>query len=292
VKRILRAAVAFARREPRFRVTGSAASDVGRLRHHNEDRFVFAHLGSDDDAPPSPLRSMPATGALLLVADGMGGRAAGDVASTMASRIVAGHLRAAWCAREARTSAQVAEALRAALTLANDEIHEFASGDPDRNGMGTTATAAVLVGASLAVAHVGDTRAYVVRGGREQRLTRDHSWAQHLLDTGAASAEEVERHAPANILLRALGPQPEVVIDLSEHRVRAGDVLVLCSDGLWSAVAEHEIAAIVSTEANLAVAGQALIDLANVRGGRDNVTVLVARVETTELACEPDDRAG
>ena len=290
MKRILRAAAALARREPRFRVTGSAASDVGRLRHHNEDRFVFAHLGSEDDALQSPLRSMPATGALLLVADGMGGRAAGDVASTMASRIVAGHLRAAWCAREARTSAQVTEALRAALTLANEEIHGFASCDPDRNGMGTTATAAVLVGASLSVAHVGDTRAYVVRGGREHRLTRDHSWAQHLLDIGAASAEEVERHAHGNILLRALGPRPEVVIDLSEHRVRAGDVLVLCSDGLWSAVAEHEIAAIVSTEANLAVAGQALIDLANARGGRDNVTVLVARVETNEIAYQPDDR--
>lgn len=281
MKRLWRAAMRLARPAPRFRMTGVAASHVGQIRRHNEDCVLFEHLGSDADRAPydEAVRSMPATGAFLLVADGMGGPAAGEVASAMAARIVVARLSELWRSGEPRTPGPVTEALRVALAMANGEIHRYSGRDPDLRGMGTTTTAAVLVGDHLSVAHVGDSRAYVVRGGREQRLTRDHSWTQHLVDIGAVSAEEAARHPQGNILLRALGPRPEVAVDVAEHRLHEGDVIVLCSDGLWTAVAEHEIAGIVSDEPDLATVGQALIDLANARGGRDNVTVLVARVE-------------
>jgi protein phosphatase len=268
-----------ARPTPRFRVTGVAVSHVGKLRRHNEDCVVFEHLGhemvraAEDDA----VRSMPGTGALMLVADGMGGPAAGEIASAIAARIVVARLTELWRTRPA-TPACVGETLRLALALANGEIHRYATRTRELRGMGTTATAAVLVGNRLAVGHVGDSRAYLVRDGREQALTHDHSWTQHMVDIGAVSAEDALRHPHANILLRALGPRPEVAVDVTEHRVRDGDALVLCSDGLWSTVAHGEIASIVGDAADVAAAGYQLVDLANARGGRDNVTVLVARV--------------
>ena len=266
MNRFWRAVLTLGRPSPRFRMTGAAASDIGKLRRHNEDAFVVEPLGD-------------AGAALLLVADGMGGPAAGEIASEMAAHIVVAHLVELWRSGRPPTPADVTEALRVAMAIANGEIHRHASREPDLKGMGTTMTAAVLVGDRLAVAHVGDSRAYVVRGGREQRLTRDHSWTQHLVDIGAVSADEAARHPQGNILLRALGPRAEVAVDVAEHRLIEDDIVVLCSDGLWTAVAENEIAGIVSGAADAATAGQELIDLANARGGRDNVTVLVARVE-------------
>lgn len=280
MNRFWRAVLTLGRASPRFRMTGAAATDVGKLRRHNEDCFVFQHLGrhADGFAGDDTVRSMPATGAILLVADGMGGPAAGEVASGMAARTVAGRLSELWRSDRTPTAEHVTEALRVAMAMANGEIHRYASRDPDLKGMGTTATAAVLVGDRVSIAHVGDSRTYVVRGGRAQRLTQDHSWTQHLVDIGAVSAEEAARHPQGNILLRALGPRPEVAVDVAEHRLQDGDVLVLCSDGLWSAVADDELAGIVTARANPAVAAGTLVDLANGRGGRDNVTVLVAHV--------------
>lgn len=280
MNRLWRAVLTLARPSPQFRMTGIGASDVGKVRRHNEDCFVFEHLGRDAhrDADDAALRVMPATGAILLVADGMGGPAAGEIASAMAARLVVARLTELW--RTGRpTTHQVTDTLRVAMALVNGEIHRYASRDRVLRGMGTTATAAVVVADRLVIAHVGDSRAYLVRDGREHRLTHDHSWTQHMVDIGAVSAAEAARHPHANILLRALGPRPEVAVDAAEHRLSEGDVLVLCSDGLWSAVAEGEIAEVVRDAGDLALAAHDLIELANGRGGRDNVTVLVARVE-------------
>jgi protein phosphatase len=232
---------------------------------------------------------MPATGALLLVADGMGGPAAGEVASAMAARVIAARLMEAWGHHDRPTPEHVSQCVCEAMAVANGQIHSYASHDPELKGMGTTATAIVLVEDHLCVGHVGDSRAYLVRGGRAQRLTEDHSWLQHLLDTGAMSPEEAADSSHRNILLRALGPQPEVVVDVSEHRLCDGDVLVLCSDGLWSAVAEEEIVAVLGSEPNLGVACNTLVNLANVRGGRDNITVLVARLDVEDPNSTPED---
>jgi protein phosphatase len=262
---------------PRLRMTGVAASHVGKLRRHNEDCVVFEHLGGDADgiADDASLRSMPASGAILLVADGMGGPAAGEIASAMAARIVVARLRELW--RTGRvTPDRVTQTLRLAMGLTNGEIHRYASRDPYLRGMGTTATAAVLVDDRLAIAHVGDSRACLVRDGRLEWLTHDHSWTQHLLDAGAAGADEAGRQPYGHILLRALGPRPEVAVDVAQHRLQPDDVIVLCSDGLWSAVDEDEIAAAVGDMPD--VASAELIELANARGGRDNITVLIARV--------------
>jgi protein phosphatase len=221
---------------------------------------------------------MPATGALLLVADGMGGPAAGEVASAMATAVVSARLTEVWRHHDRPTRERVSQCLSEAMAAANGEIHSYASRDPQLTGMGTTATVVVLLEDQLCVGHVGDSRAYLVRAGRAQQLTADHSWIQHLLDTGTLSPEEAARSPQRHILLRALGPQPEVAVDVSEHPLRDGDVLVLCSDGLWSTVAEDEIVAVLSSEPNLGVVCDTLIDLANMRGGLDNITVLAARV--------------
>ena len=261
-------------------VTVVAASHVGKVRPHNEDSFLIESLGSAPGhvSRPASQHCMPATGALLLVADGMGGPAAGEVASAMATAVVSARLTEVWRHHDRPTRERVSQCLSEAMAAANGEIHSYASRDPQLTGMGTTATVVVLLEDQLCVGHVGDSRAYLVRAGRAQQLTADHSWIQHLLDTGTLSPEEAARSPQRHILLRALGPQPEVAVDVSEHPLRDGDVLVLCSDGLWSTVAEDEIVAVLSSEPNLGVVCDTLIDLANMRGGLDNITVLAARV--------------
>ena len=252
----------------RLKVTAVAASDIGKVRSHNEDCFHIESLGTD--------------GALLLVADGMGGPAAGEVASAMAVGAISARVMDVWRRDDRPTPEVVSRGLREAMAIANGEIYAYASRDPQLKGMGTTATAVVLLGEHLCVGHIGDSRAYLVRAGRAERLTEDHSWVQHLLDTGALSPEEAASSPHRNVLLRALGPQPEVAVDVSAHHLRDGDVLMLCSDGLWSVVAEEEIVAVLRGEPNLRVACDTLIDLANTRGGRDNVTVLIARLDVED----------
>ncbi|PYN10056.1 MAG: hypothetical protein DME02_00800 [Candidatus Rokuibacteriota bacterium] len=162
---------------------------------------------------------------------------------------------------------------------ANDRIRACAAKSAELVGMGTTATVAVLLDSELYVAHVGDSRAYLVRNRRAQQLTTDHSVLQHLIDsgaTGAMAAAAEQRHA----LLRALGPEADVRVDVSCTPVEHGDIVVLCSDGAWSAVADEELAAIVSDAQDLRAACSRLLALANDRGGRDNATVLLARLET------------
>jgi len=260
-------------------VTAAAASHVGRVRDHNEDYVLIVDLLADDAAahPAEAERRMAETGCLFLVADGMGGAAAGEVASEMAANAIFSHLAGRWRDRGARTPARVPHHLVDAIERANREIHQYASGRPELEGMGTTATAAAVLDGRLYVGHVGDSRAYLVRDGVARRITKDHSLTQHLLDTGALTPEAAATSPQRNTLLRALGPSPDVAVDVAHERLQGGDVLVLCSDGLWSSVAELEIGCIVNGEPHLAAACGRLVALANERGGHDNVTVLLAR---------------
>lgn len=248
-------------------------TDVGRARAGNEDSFLVADLTDPCALRRSVLleRTLGKRGFLLVVADGMGGMAAGEVASERATDAIYAHLTQP--ARQQATEPRLfAERLQGALETANIDIHDYARAHPDLRGMGTTATAVGLLGDSVYVAHVGDSRAYLVRDRRIRQLTQDQSLTS-LVETG-------ERTAPdqRSIVLQALGPAPQVRVALTRQRVQKEDVLVLCSDGLSSAVSSGEIARVVSTEAEIAAACDRLVDLANERGGQDNITIILARV--------------
>jgi len=258
----------------RLRLTAAAGSDVGKVRARNEDYVLIVDLAPPTGDTPCVTPEVP----LLIVADGMGGAAAGEVASEMAATILAAQLTGAWREPHRRTPLDLRRCLVAAFEAANREVYGYARRSAELEGMGTTLTAATVAGAELYVAHVGDTRAYLVREGRAHRLTKDHSLAQHLIDSGAVSEAEA-RQQSRNVLVRAIGPSADVAVDICHERVRPGDTLVLCCDGLWSAVADQEIVEIVAGADGPRAACGALIDVANARGGDDNISVLVARLD-------------
>ncbi|HEY1540027.1 MAG TPA: Stp1/IreP family PP2C-type Ser/Thr phosphatase [Solirubrobacteraceae bacterium] len=228
-------------------------SDTGRQRRANEDAY-FAR------AP------------VFVVADGMGGAQAGEVASRLAVEAFERGI--------GDVGASSAEQLLAERVLeANARIHEMSQADQDRAGMGTTITAAYVGDDDVAVAHVGDSRAYRLRGETFARLTEDHSLVEEMRRRGQLTAQEADEHPQRSIITRALGPEPHVLVDTYSWRGAAGDVFLLCSDGLTSMVPELQVADIVRGAASLRAAGQALIDAANAAGGRDNITVVLFALE-------------
>ena len=222
-------------------------SDTGRVRLHNEDRAI-------------------ATARILAVADGMGGAKAGEVAAQVAVDSLSG------------LTAVNSETVRRAIERANRAIRRMASEDPDKSGMGTTMTAALLRDDRLDVIHVGDSRAYLWREGRLSQVTEDHSVVGELVRRGSITAEEAEVHPHRNVITRALGAEAEVQADTVSTGLQDGDVVLLCSDGLSSYVAEADIAAALEGSDSLADAARALVAKANGAGGADNVTVVLARV--------------
>ena len=256
-------------------------TDVGRTREHNEDSFLVADLGAGTvgDQGEAVTYTLGPRGALFMVADGLGGAAAGEIASGMAVDIVFQELRRTWASTPATDPDAFAHALKKACELANTRIYEYAMKNPDHRGLGTTATIAGLLGDTLYLVQVGDSRAYIVRGGVAQQITKDQSLMQRLIEAGELTVEEAEQSERRNIILQALGPEPVVKIDLTHQPVRRGDLLVLCTDGLSGQVRKEEIARIVSQERDLATAGQSLIDRANENGGPDNITVVIAHLE-------------
>jgi len=234
-------------------------SDTGRQRRANEDSF-FAR------AP------------LFVVADGMGGAQAGEVASRLAAETFA---------RGLPDEGTAEQRLEARVRAANSRIHEVSQGDRALNGMGTTITAAYLDGDELSLAHVGDSRAYLLRDGELTRLTRDHTLVEELVRRGELTEQEAAEHPQRSIITRALGPEPDIDVDLHTHRVHAGDVLLLCSDGLTGMIGEDEVEQILERAANLRDAGRALVDAANEAGGRDNITVVLFRVDEVEASPSP-----
>jgi PPM family protein phosphatase len=272
-----------------------AHSDVGRTREHNEDAFVVADLTRGEPLHFDHVRTERAgeRGTLFMVADGMGGAAAGEIASEMAVEVVLQQLRRRW--RDGTTVEPVAfvGTLKAATEVANATIHHYAGDHPELRGMGTTATIAGLLGDTLYLAQVGDSRAYLVREGVAIQITKDQSLMQKLIEAGEITVEEAELSDRRNIILQALGPEPLVKIDLTHQRVRRDDVLVLCSDGLSGLVRPEQIARAVTEEANPELAAERLVDLANSSGGPDNITVVIARFDGTGLeSAAPVDEVG
>jgi PPM family protein phosphatase len=230
-------------------VDEAARTDTGRQRHANEDSYL-------------------ARSPVFVVADGMGGAQAGEVASRIAAESFEEGLG---------DGAPEQELARAALT-ANRRIFDLAREDSSRSGMGTTLTGAMVSGDEVSIVHVGDSRAYLYRDGELRQLTRDHSLVEELRRQGQLTSEEAEEHPQRSIITRALGPEPQVELDVHTHQARPGDVFLLCSDGLTSMVREDRVREILSSSPDLREAADRLVREANDRGGRDNITVVAFRL--------------
>ena len=266
-------------------------SDVGRTRDHNEDAFVVADL---ETALPLPLaQERTATpgehGTLFMVADGMGGAAAGEIASSMAVDVVLSELGVQWVKGPATDADTFAKALVTATSTANERIHLFAKEHPEYRGMGTTATVAGILNDTVYIAQVGDSRAYLIRNGEARQITKDQSLMQRLIEAGEITVEEAEVSERRNIILQALGPEAAIKVDNTHQQLRRGDTLVLCSDGLSGLVRDREIAEAVMQEHDLRSVCQRLIAEANARGGPDNITVVAAQFDGPGLSDAADD---
>jgi len=273
--------------DPRVVARVFALTDVGRVREHNEDTFLVADLESgapvafDHGAHDVPAA---AHGLLFLVADGMGGAASGELASSMAGSLVLEGLGRQWTKASPLSPERFAAALRDATVAANTRIHQHARDYPEHRGMGTTATIAGLLGDQLFLVQVGDSRAYIVRDREARQITKDQSLMQRLIEAGELTPEEAEVSDRRNIILQALGPEAQVTVDITHQRVRRGDILILCSDGLSGVVKADEFAALAIDEPDMRVLCQKLVDRANARGGPDNITVVAVHFDGDGLA--------
>ena len=256
-------------------------TDVGRTREHNEDAFVVADLtrGNATLQPEVRTHTVGDRGTLFMVADGMGGAAAGEIASAMAIEVVLRELTEALAGADAPDIERFATAIKRATVAANAQIHTFALDHPEFRGMGTTATIAGVLGDTLYLGQVGDSRAYLVRNGVARQITKDQSLIQKLVEAGDLTEEEAEQSERRNIILQALGPEANIKVDLTHQKLGRGDTLLLCSDGLSGQVRAEEIASIVGDEPDLVTVCKRLIDRANENGGPDNITVIAARFD-------------
>ena len=250
----------------KLRVVG--LSDTGKVREHNEDT-----IAGDADS------------GLLVLADGMGGYKAGEVASGLAVKTIVGLVRERMQredlnARDAGSGlSRPTIILRDAIHRANKIIYQTARTQPQCEGMGTTVVAALFFDNKVTIAHVGDSRLYRLQGGRFERVTMDHSLLQELVDRGLYSAEEAQRAANKNYVTRALGVEPGVEVEIREIPAQKGEIYMLCSDGLSDMVEDEDIHLTISTFGdNLDTVARQLIQLANDNGGRDNISVLMAHV--------------
>jgi PPM family protein phosphatase len=275
------------------RVSVFGKTDLGRTREHNEDTFLVADLTTGNASLQPEVRNheIGSRGSLFVVADGMGGAAAGELASAMASDFIYRHMTTAWANDRTTTAAQFAFRMKEAVELANEQIYAYAREHPEVRGMGTTVTAAGVFKGDLYLTQIGDSRAYLIRGSEGIQLTKDQSLMQRLVDAGELTEDEAEQSERRNIILQALGPDPRVKVDLTHQSIRRGDTLILCSDGLSGLVRREEFATLGQQHGDPQALCAALIDLANARGGPDNITVVIARFEGDGLV-EPDGAEG
>jgi PPM family protein phosphatase len=230
-------------------VEHAALSDIGLEREGNEDSFL--------DLPP-----------LFVVADGMGGAEAGEVASRTVVEIF----------EEAEAAGELPDALEPTVQKANTRIYGMATEEPSRKGMGCTTIASYVADGRVTTAHVGDSRLYRLRGGSLEQLTEDHSLVGGLVRLGQLTPEEAENHPQRSVILRAVGVEVKVEVDILNHDLEPGDVYLACSDGLSGMVRDEVMGETLGKFPSLAEAAQMLIELANAAGGRDNITVVLFRI--------------
>ncbi|MGH8458241.1 MAG: Stp1/IreP family PP2C-type Ser/Thr phosphatase [Nevskiales bacterium] len=247
-------------------ITTVLRTDKGRVRDHNEDSVAEA----------------PELG-LVVLADGMGGHNAGEVASALAVNTILDSVRAGWQYRTEIKAGQAApevELLRKSIEVAHAAIRDKADGQPQYEGMGTTVVACLVVDDHAVLAHVGDSRIYRLRGGTLKQITQDHSLIEDLIAKGFYSRDEARQNVRRNILTRALGSGESVLVDVQAEPVSVGDLFLLCSDGLTEMVPDEEIGLTLHKFSDsLEQVADRLITLANQNGGKDNVSVALVRVD-------------
>ena len=251
-----------------FSLRAAGLTDVGRKRRHNEDSFVI-DMGEG----------------LFVVADGMGGHAAGEVAAKIAVDTIeefitdtSQKMESTWPYRYNHQWKFNSNRLAVAVEKANEKVMSAVAGQPALKGMGTTVVAGVLNGSGLSVAHVGDSRAYRLREGELRRLTDDHSWVHEQIVTGILTEEEAKSHPLKNVVTRALGGGPSVVPEMQEYELKPGDRYLLCSDGLTTMLSDEEVSEVLHSDDDPESVCRRLVALANDKGGLDNVTVIVIDV--------------
>jgi len=253
-----------------MKIRCEARSDVGRKRKGNEDALAL-----DEEQR------------LFVVADGMGGHAAGEVASKVAVdaiedfvRLTGGNEEITWPFGLDDSISYDGNRLKTAIRHANRKVLEATRERSDYEGMATTVAAVLVDGDVANLGHVGDSRVYLWSGGQLVQLTSDHSWVNEQIQSGVLSAEQARSHPLRNVVTRALGGRPDLLVDIQSRRVKPGDVLLLCSDGLTTMVTDDDIARILrESAADIGAAAQGLVDAANERGGEDNITVVLLAFE-------------
>lgn len=277
---------------PAVRAHVVGLTDVGRVREHNEDSFLVLDREAGTAVPAGRVLETDVKSAVfMIVCDGMGGAAAGEVASRMASQRVADVLSKADIA--AASPDQIASLMDQSVQSANTEIFEKAKASPEMKGMGTTLTAAVVAHGRLFVSQVGDSRAYLLRKGHLNRITRDQSLVEQLIEEGTLTEEEAEKLGGRNIVLQAVGVEDALRVDTKNWELLRGDVVLLCSDGLSGMVKDARMREILQEKgADLRAAADQLIAEANSGGGRDNITVILGRFDGDALRPPMETEAG
>ncbi len=272
-------------------IQAASQTDTGKVREHNEDQCYFQLSSSDDEAR-----------GIFIVADGMGGYKAGEVASKLAVEEIRETLNPLFAPSsgqetialprldspetgsqtrrlpESREVARINEQLKQAITKANEVIVSYGKARKEAKGLGSTVTVAVVLGASAYIANVGDSRTYLLRKDKLRPITKDHSLVARLVDAGHIKPEQVYDHPQRNLIYRSLGAGHSTVeVDVFYQTLAPGDLLLLCTDGLWEMVREDEIKRILSSDQPLEAICQQLIDAANQGGGEDNITAVVVR---------------
>jgi serine/threonine protein phosphatase PrpC len=285
-----------------FKISLYAKSDVGVVRPGNEDHFLVLNLstaetwkpGNEGGGVPEKLTSFNQShyGSLAAVTDGMGGALAGEVASRLAVECVRDRMLELQ-ASPAYSKLPFHERLRLSIELANLYIYQMSVKRAEYSGMGATFTAVGLFGTTAYFGQVGDSRAYMIRDELIQQITRDQSLVGQLVEAGHITKEEAEHHTYRNVILQALGASPSVSVVVDRLALRDNDTLLLCSDGLSNKVRMEEMKATIDRADSLKEACEALIALANHRGGEDNITVLIAQVSGGRLSSTgaPDENA-
>ncbi len=267
------------------RMTAYGCTDVGVVRANNEDNFLLSDLATGASVAGEEINNQRVSkrGSLLVISDGMGGAQAGEVASAMAVSVLRSELMKSVASRPAGD--QVIKAVQRANYL----IWRESQDNPSKTGMGATLTAALVREGKAFIAEVGDSRAYLIRSGAILQVTTDQSLVELLILAGELSREEAE-HAPIkNVILQAIGTQPEVKVALTSVELRQGDFLLLCTDGLSNKVTEMEMLKFTLKASSIEMASKQLIELAKRRGGEDNITVIIAHFDGDGLAPQVEE---
>jgi protein phosphatase len=253
-----------------------AITDVGKVRQNNEDNFLVNEITSHRRQQLDDVYTSQRKVTVLMVSDGMGGAVAGEVASLLGVEAVKSYFS------EQPDSKFTLQDIDEALQMANLSVLQHAFEHPEKLGMGATATLALIQGRELLIGQVGDSRAYLLRNSEIEQITIDQTYVNQLVESGKITPEEAKIHPRKNLLLQALGSKDFLDVAISRYSLQAGDKLLLCSDGLSSMLTAEEIAVVVESRESLIDSCKLLIDYANVKGGIDNITVILAEYHHSE----------